>query len=470
MKYFYPDDLVTITIKRWNHLQEILFQPAKHQSSKTRKAGEDNSVYSTPKRPPFPDEESLKAILDILYHVSFLTEESRRIAARVTYILPSTSEQKLVFLHKPPIAFLSPMSFTVSNVLRLAPAIEPTQSLIAVCPCKLVNLKASESPLAIWGILHLGTEWWRALTGKESAALAPPNCLTVSTFAPGSITATSGGMVLFRLQAGQLLGLPLEDLSDGHIGFFLQEAAESLYQKVCKELGRKKYDRRKDSDDHPRQQYFRTLANIINLARERYHGGTFIILPDEIGLEDHRLRDRLSIKYTLKSPNIWAKLINEAVANRKYFDLLFPKKNTVLTSMDDASAKDLKSLICWETERELAQKDIAEFENFVSSLSGVDGAVVLTKKLKVLGFGAEIIASSPSLTTVMIAADPKGKKYTERPISSFGTRHRSALRLCSSFEQSVCFVISQDGAVRAIKRVGPDLYMWNDVNLGRFGL
>lgn len=473
MEYFYPHDLVAITLERWDRLQKRLLRPARRRLPKTLKAGEGRSAHSSRKRPPFPDEESLKAILHVLYHVSFLTEESRPIAVRVAYILPGTSEQEretVLNLHEPPIPFLSPMSFTASEVLRLAPAIEPRQSIIAVCPRELANLESRESPLAIWGILHLGTEFWRALTGKESAAMLPPNCLTVSTFAPGSITASSIGLVLFRLRAGKLLGLPLEDLSEGHIGSFLKEAAESLYQEVCKELGSKRYARNKDEDAHPRQQYFRTLENVITLPREHRHGATFVILPNEVGLEDHRLRDRLSVKYALESPNIWATLVNESVANRKYFALLFPKKYTFLTHMDDASAKDLKSLIYWEKQQQRAQEDIAEFESFVSSLSRVDGAVVLTKQLKVLGFGAEIIASSPSLTSVKIAADPNGKEYIEEPIGSLGTRHRSALRLCSSFEQSVCFVVSQDGSVRAMKRVGPDLYMWNDVSLGRMAL
>lgn len=71
---------------------------------------------------------------------------------------------------------------------------------------------------------------------------------------------------------------------------------------------------------------------------------------------------------------------------------------------------------------------------------------------------------------VRIADDPNAKTYSEKPIDSYGTRHRSALRLCSSFENSICIVVSQDGSIRAIKRIGPDVYMWNDVSLGTISL
>jgi len=393
-------------------------------------------------------------MLDVVYHVSFLTEEARQLAAVVAYVDPQLSQEsgRIRNLWQPTIPFRAPLPFTVGEVLRLAPAIDPTQCLIAVCPGNLPGNAIDRRFLAIWGILYHGSKYWRLLAGRESAALSPPNCLTISTFAPGSITASTLGIILFRLRAGELLGLPLEELSDGHMGDFLKEAADALYHEVCQRLKRKRYDPRSDSDDHPRQQYFRTLTNIAKLTRNRRHGGTFVVIPDEIGPDDQRLTDRLTVKYPLTIPDVWEHLVHESIATWYYFHRKGHSR---------AEGRE---------RREGAQEKIADFEQLVASLSGVDGAVVLTKRLKVLGFGAEITATSPSLRFVRVAEDPEGKKFSEKPIESFGTRHRSALRLCSSFEQSMCLVVSQDGAVRAIKRVGPHLYMWNDVSLGRFGL
>ena len=86
-----------------------------------------------------------------------------------------------------------------------------------------------------------------------------------------------------------------------------------------------------------------------------------------------------------------------------------------------------------------------------------------------LGFGAEITAVS-HITHVKVAANEDATMRDERPITSFGTRHRSAFRLCSSFENCVCFVVSQDGGVRAVKRLGPDVIMWPDVTLSSMTL
>ncbi len=419
---------------------------------------------------PFPDDEELKALFDVLYHVSFLTEESRHLAVRVAYLPPDLPNEQMrgqLNLHDSPVKFTSPILFTAAEVLRLAPAIEPTQSILVVCATSAVNIESDQSPLAIWGIINLGTNWWRLLTGRDTGAVAPPNLLTISTFASGNLTASTLGQVIFRLQGGRLMGVPLDNLGDGSIGQFLQDTVQELYGDVIKKLDVKRFDTRADSDRHPRRQYFRALSNIINLAKERHHGGTFIVLPDDIGINDRRLRDRLLIKYTLESPNIWELLIKECEAHKRYYDALFPEREanpnsfSTLTSKDNASAEDLKALINWEQRHERAEDNIFELENFISTLSAIDGAVVLTKKLKVLGFGAEIIASSPSLETVKMANDPLGDSYIERPITTFGTRHRSAIRLCSSFEDCIAFVISQDGFVRAIKGVGSNLFVWD---------
>ena len=65
-----------------------------------------------------------------------------------------------------------------------------------------------------------------------------------------------------------------------------------------------------------------------------------------------------------------------------------------------APASKLKDLIDRERRHENAERRIGEYCNFVASLSAVDGAIVLSRDLAVLGFGAEILATSVSLGVV----------------------------------------------------------------------
>jgi hypothetical protein len=471
MEYIYPNDkLVTFTIDRWNEIQGVLQQRPKNIKSKL-----DSKELT--KNPVFPNKTLLKLILDVVYHASLRIEESRRIAVRVAYLPPGIPEKNDIYnLDHKPIALTTPTNFTINEVMRLAPALDATRSMILVCPSELV-LSGAEYPLAIWGVYHQGSEWWRLITGKESSALCPPNCFTVSAFSPGNITATTLGMVIFRLNSGQLQGThledtPIEDLSKGNVGSYFNDAVQLLYQDACKQLGTTKYSKKKDEDAHPAQRYFQTLENIANITAARYHGAAFIFIPDENYLEIPSVKDGLSIKYRIDVSHIWQVLVSECVAKRKYFDLLFPvpRKYTFLTDMPSASASDLKSLIHWEEKKDSAEEEIAEFASFVSSLSSVDGAVVLTKQLQIVGFGAEITIDSPNPVDVRIAKDPFAKEYSKRPVTAYGTRHRSAFRLCGNFEDCLCLIVSQDGPVRIVKAIKGNTYLWDDVHTVRYSL
>ena len=106
---------------------------------------------------------------------------------------------------------------------------------------------------------------------------------------------------------------------------------------------------------------------------------------------------------------------------------------------------------------------------FLSSLASVDGALVISDKLNLLGFGGEFRVYGETRDKVSFSEDVFGKKVHERSFEAFGTRHRSAFRFCDEYPNSVAFVISQDGDVKAIKKVGNDLIVWPDPNAGLVG-
>jgi hypothetical protein len=82
-------------------------------------------------------------------------------------------------------------------------------------------------------------------------------------------------------------------------------------------------------------------------------------------------------------------------------------------------------------------------------LTAVDGALVITTDLRVLGFGAEIVLDAAEPCHAYEAAGrrsraTRGRSWTAR---SFGMRHRSALRCVGVTTQVAAFVVSQDGQV-----------------------
>jgi len=192
------------------------------------------------------------------------------------------------------------------------------------------------------------------------------------------------GTALARLRDGKLIGTPLPGLDKGPIGNFLGRAAQGLHRdanKGIRAVTRKGDARQRDANRHPFDLYYHTVARLLHLVREQRHGGTVIILPDEIGPEDGRLADRLSIKYRIEIPPVWNTLIDQCVAKSHYDRLFFSKRREFLPYHKSARAFELKELIRWEEKLERAQERIASFCSFVAALSAVDGAVVMSRKM-----------------------------------------------------------------------------------------
>jgi hypothetical protein len=121
-----------------------------------------------------------------------------------------------------------------------------------------------------------------------------------------------------------------------------------------------------------------------------------------------------------------------------------------------------------EGEREDAEAELDGALWFISLLTRVDGAVLMTPNLEVMGFGVEIRADdTPS--AVWAAGNASGAPSRRRKADYYalGTRHRSMMRYCWTIPGSLGLVISQDGDVRAMLRLDDSLAMWEQIQLQR---
>ena len=147
---------------------------------------------------PFPNDEGLTHLLNTVYHASLLAEENRRLGLRVAYLPPDI----LADVHVPhlnvdtqPFRLNPPRVLTPAELMRLGPATDPTRALVLVADSRAFRID-HPSPLAIWGVLHLGSDWWELVTGRASGATCPPNTFTVSSHGPGELVISAGGSVL----------------------------------------------------------------------------------------------------------------------------------------------------------------------------------------------------------------------------------------------------------------------------------
>ena len=342
------------------------------------------------KRSPLPSDEALLRILTVCYHASFLREEGRRLAFRIIYYpQPHFEKDNATPRFRDAdriIRFTSTRQFSVAELHRLAPAAEAVRSLICI-------EDSADGKLNVWGLIDAGANWWNFIHHESSSGSPPPDRLTISSQSPGEITISSGGEILFSVRGGALIVPSMDLLWAGVVADFFTEARQALYQSAIKALGVKKWDDEGHDNDYPQRLYNFYLLRILFSIREKNHGGTLVIVPDKFQHGDSRLTDRITIKYPCDYDYIWNLLVRSLVNHRKYYDLHFPMWDSK-TAIEPKKYQEIERL---SSQREEIEESLTDCARLIASLSGVDGALVLTDRFRVLGFGGEVIAASPTL-------------------------------------------------------------------------
>ena len=419
--------------------------------------------------PPLPANRIILALLDVAYHASCETEEGRRPGFRLILYSPNQHKSTVDRGHRkaryydpqPRLLLLDQeRPYTVAEVNRLAPAAEFRRFLI----CIRDRETEKEPSLSIWALLDMGENWWKFVHHETSGGRPPPNFLTVTSTGPGEISVSAQGDVLASLKAGQITLPSTGALWHVPLNDFFDTAKKHLYKDAISRLGTKRWADKGHDDDWPYRFYNIFVERILFYTRLRAHGGTILVIPHYIQKDDTRLTDRIHIKYPSQYSYAWDLLLRSLVNHRKFFDLHFP--------LWEAKIEYTKELFQEHSmlhgEKSELDEALGDVSQAIASLTSVDGAVLMTDHFDILGFGAEVVALSSSLSHVHKLTGPK--KSVAVPVDSFGTRHRSAFRFCSSLEEAVAFIVSQDGGVKAVKRVGKDVILWPDINAGAMGI
>jgi hypothetical protein len=201
------------------------------------------------------------------------------------------------------------------------------------------------------------------------------------------------------------------------------------------------------------------VRRLISLVRSSRHGATLLFLPPDAA-DQSAAQTHINIKYQFAKDAARLRFrallldIIEALAGRNAgLDIGRPVGwEDYLTSRDNHVADLDEAMI--------------EFTQVLASLSAVDGAVVLTRRFEILGFGAEISGELPDVTEVVRSHDAEGTETTLERAAGMGTRHRSVYRLCQVDSQVLAIVVSQDGGVRFIKQLDGRVAYWDHASIG----
>lgn len=402
---------------------------------------------------PLPEPEVLEALLSACYQASLLAEEERSVRFRAILCEP----HRIPAAGGPPrglhrLEFPEPRPFSVHDLRQLSPAADYDRTLIGIG-------QDEEGGLGIWGLVHSGPRWLRGDQGGRALPPPLPSSLVVRINGPGRLSVDMGHDPVGKLEEGRL--------SDASMNVFDSRWLPDAFAPVRAELDEIHAGARERAEkggerwvpldsDITRVIGQHTIKRIISAVRDSYHGGTVVIIPP--GFADDVLKDRyVALKYKFA----------DAEPRRRFRTLIVNVMSTLAASYagEDHPEEEQVGWEAYEASKDarLSALDEAIFEvaHLIAGLAAVDGAVVMTQRFELLGFGGEISGRLPDVRVVSRALDVEGEATVEVSSEGVGTRHRSAYRLAGALHDAIVVVISQDGNVRFVKHKDGAVTYWD---------
>lgn len=195
------------------------------------------------------------------------------------------------------------------------------------------------------------------------------------------------------------------------------------------------------------------IKRVLAAIQASKHGGTLIMTPADDW--EKQLKPYVNIRYSFQ----------EGEPRARFRALIISVMNALAALPLDADRSAIRG---WKEYQESTDPTIVELDesifeisHLIASLSAVDGAVVMTRRFELIGFGAEIRCDLADMQTVTRAIDVEGTKFKAEDTRGVGTRHRSAYSLCHVLPDVLAIVISQDGGVRFIRANTGSVMYWD---------
>lgn len=391
--------------------------------------------------PALPAARLIEQFISVAYQASLLQEEGHPVRYR---LLLSTSAQLPAL---PPasaqhvLALAVPRPYDEQEIRRLSPALQSPDSILAVQPTEAADL-------LIWGILRRPQAWDQEAGTLLAPPVAAPVALLLDVRGPGTLNFYCGNQRLLTLQQGAI---------DGH-GFLEYPVAWGqgrFDENVSAVLQRLNLaDPKAGLDLRPLlvQLWANFVWRVITRVRHSGHGGMIAFLPTEKVAEYVGPAATLRPKYQLQTQ----------AGDQYYIDIVaaIVRRLLELGSLSWTRYQQAGDVCLVEL-----QGTLDRYADLLADLMAVDGALVLTKQLAIVGFGMEVYAPHLTLTNIYRALDPKGAELRAEAPDGGGTRHRAAYRLCLAQPDSVAIVVSQDGGIRFVHRQATRIVFWEQLTL-----
>jgi hypothetical protein len=177
---------------------------------------------------------------------------------------------------------------------------------------------------------------------------------------------------------------------------------------------------------------FYGFLQVLSQAMVDHRRGGSVVL---VSPHDETWNDSIDFTYKFNRPEEY--LSSLAAELRKWLDEWYRQEDEKRKAKDG----EREEILYYPASDE--ERKLHEALRLVGGLTAVDGAMVMTTDLKILGYGAKLKAHTEQLVVrEWLPLDG----YAQEPMHNIGgTRHRSAAEFVSRHPETAIFVASQDG-------------------------
>jgi hypothetical protein len=403
-----------------------------------------------------PDERIIIDLFETMYYSSLRTEESEPVTFHMVFMNPAQPEPRTpkyrVRDRWSYVPFAHPVLFSVPNLVKIAKSSELRTSSFVVWPDK-------EHALYIWGLVDQQNLFHKFLNRSADVKPDRPGLFQASVEGIGIIVVYMRYEKVAELRINDLIRNSLDIFRESPVRDLLRPGIEGHLQAVRGHIPDDMYRDKESLDEFHAQQWLSVLCRILLRIQKIRNGGAILITPDTETPD-------LNIKYSINYDRLRTSLESNSITRIKSEYLEKHLLNLSESKQKEISSSQFFQLRRFEKELRANKNEIDGVIWFTSLLTRVDGLVVMDQNLAVRGYGVEIMnAQEPA--NLFTAGDRTATAAKLRPASynHFGTRHRSMMRFCFQHPGSIGFVVSQDGEVRVITKVGERLVLWENVKL-----
>ena len=382
----------------------------------------------------------LDEALSVAFQASLTSEEARPTRFRLLLTpvdrLPESGTPNQGVLR---LRFDESRPFTADELRRLAPSTPFETSLIGA--------HEEKRKLRIWGIAHSGPAWLAPTAGGRSLVPNWSYDPIVHITGPGHLAVRSAGKLVGALERGLVV--------DAMMDVFDSEWLPAMFVREREQIRSEHAARQAEAQSPTFVEHSlvgrigqHMLRRIIQLVRGAGHGGMILVVDTAAGFSTGLEGLRLKYRFQQDEPS------------HRYRTVLFQILERVAAATTKATVEWADFALDASPELEKLERAVFEWSRVVANLTAIDGAVVLDKRLGILGFGAEVSAELPAPPLVSRALDVEGHEREPYAVENVGTRHRAAYRFVQAHAGGIALVVSHDGGVSFVANRDGDVVFW----------